>query len=145
MLEVLVDADNVAPARLRTLLALLPADGAGVRLVVSGRPAALERVDWPDYAAVVPAAGWQRADLVLAAAHQPSADPLVLVTGDGDFGLLAQQHAGPVLVVSDAASGRLRDAATVIDPVHDGIAPLRRWLDGVGAPPAGRQAPPDEL
>ena len=131
MLQVLVDADNVAPTRLLPLLALLPADGREVRLVVSGRDAALARVRWPAHAEVVPATGWQRADVVLAAAYRPGSDPLVVVSGDGDFALLAARHHGPVLVVSEAASARLRDTATVIDPVHDGVAPLRRWLDAV--------------
>jgi hypothetical protein len=133
VLQVLVDADNVAPTRLLPLLALLPADGREVRLVVSGRDAALARVRWPGYAEVVPATGWQRADLVLAAAYRPGGEPLVVVSGDGDFALLAARHDGPVLVVSEAASARLRDTATVIDPVHDGMAPLRRWLDAVRA------------
>ena len=31
----------------------------------------------------------------------------MLITGDGDFGLLAARHAGPVLVVSGAPSGRV--------------------------------------
>jgi hypothetical protein len=135
VLQVLVDADNVAPARLLPLLGLLPADGRDVRLVVSGRPAALARIRWPGYAQVVPAAGWQRADVVLAAAYRPGGGPLVVVSGDGDFGLLAARHDGPVLVVSEAASARLRDTATVVDPVQDGIQPLRHWLAAVREDP----------
>jgi hypothetical protein len=131
VLQVLVDADNVAPARLLPLLALLPAAGRDVRLVVSGRAEALARVRWPDYAELVPAVGWQRADAVLAEAYVPGAGPLVVVSGDGDFALLAARHDGPVLVVSEAASARLRDTATVVDPVQDGIGPLRRWLAAV--------------
>jgi hypothetical protein len=134
VLQVLVDADNVPPARLLPLLRLLPAGGRDVRLVVSGRDAALARLRWPAYAEVVPATGWQRADVVLAAAYRPGAEPLVVVSGDGDFALLAARHDGPVLVVSGAASARLRDAATVVDPVQDGVGPLRRWLDAVTGP-----------
>jgi hypothetical protein len=137
VLQVLVDADNVPPARLLPLLALLPPGGHDVRLVVSGRDAALAAVRWPDYAEVVPATGWQRADAVLAAAYRPGTGPLVVVSGDGDFALLAARHAGPVLVVSEAASARLRDSATVVDPVQDGVVPLRQWLAAVaGAPEA---------
>jgi len=131
VLQVLVDADNVAPGRLLPLLGLLPGDGRDVRLVVSGRPTALARIRWPAYAEVVPAAGWQRADVVLAAAYRPGRGPLVVVSGDGDFGLLAARHDGPVLVVSEAASARLRDSATVVDPVQDGVRPLREWLAAV--------------
>jgi hypothetical protein len=131
VLQVLVDADNVAPARLLPLIALLPADGHEVRLVVSGRDTALARVRWPPYAELVQATGWQRADVALAAAYRPDTAPLIVVSGDGDFALLAARHDGPVLVVSEAASARLRDSATVVDPVHDGVAPLRRWLDAV--------------
>lgn len=130
MIQVLVDADNVDPVRTRALLDAV--DGVEAEIVVAGHPRALARTAWPETATVVEAAGWQRADLVLAAAYVPSDDPLVLVSGDGDFGLLVGRHAGPVLVVSEAASYRLA-GATVVDPAVDGVEPLRQWLRGVGA------------
>jgi hypothetical protein len=102
------------------------------RLVVAGHPARLARVEWPAGSDVRPAGGWQGADAVLAQAYVPDDEPLVLVTGDGDFALLAGRHRGPVLVVgvSGATSGRLRrgDGVTVVDPVHDGLERLRAWL-----------------
>lgn len=127
--QVLVDADNLDVGRLQ----LIAPELAGVqRVVVAGRPARLARVPWPAGADVRPAGGWQRADAVLAEAYVPDDEPLVLVTGDGDFALLAQRHQGPVLVVgiSGATSGRLRrgDGVTVVDPVHDGLERLRAWL-----------------
>jgi hypothetical protein len=131
VLQVLVDADNVDPFRTQAVLDAVAA--AGAEVVVAGHPRALARVDWPEGATVVQAAGWQRADLVLAEAYRPSDDPLVLVSGDGDFGLLVARHGGPVLVVSEAASSRLAGRqVTVVDPVLDGLEPLRQWLDGVG-------------
>jgi hypothetical protein len=54
------------------------------------------------------------------------------VTGDGDFGLLAARHPGPVLVVSGSPSGRLRDVAPVVDPATEGVAPIREWFAAVG-------------
>jgi hypothetical protein len=130
VLQVLVDADNVDPVRTGALLAALRDLSAEV--VVAGHPRALERTEWPADATVVEAAGWQRADLVLAAAYRPSDDPLVLVSGDGDFGLLVARHSGPVLVVSEAASARLAGRqVTVVDPVVQGVEPLRQWLLGV--------------
>lgn len=135
-LQVLVDADNVPPARIRVVLGLLPGDS---EIVVVGSARSLARVDWPAGARVEEASGWQRADVALAGIYQSGDDPLVLVTGDGDFALLAQQHRGPVLVVSEAASERLRRVATVIDPVHDGMDRLRGWLTAVtvGNPTGG--------
>ena len=129
-LQVLVDADNVDPARVAALLdALRDADLLDEpTMTVAGRPAAVGSTDWPAYAVVVPTTGWQRADIALAAAYLPSAGALVLVSGDGDFGLLVTRHGGPVLVVSEAASGRLREGVTVVDPVVDGPDELRRWL-----------------
>ena len=127
MLRVLVDADNVVAQRIEPVLALL-ADVPDVRITASGRPAALDRVNWPDGSELLAHAGWQRADVALAESYAPSQDPLVLVTGDGDFGLLASRHPGPVLVVSGAPSGRLRDGTTVVDPVVDGLARIRAWL-----------------
>ena len=127
MLQVLVDADNVDPFRTRTVLAALP-EGADV--VVAGHPRALARVAWPEDATVVEAAGWQRADLVLAEAYRPSDEGLVLLSGDGDFGLLVARHGGPVLVVREAASSRLAGGrVTVVDPAVDGTEPLARWLE----------------
>lgn len=82
-----------------------------------GSARALARVSWPVNARVGEATGWQRADIALAQIYEGDDDPLVLVSGDGDFALLAQQHRGPVLVVSEAASARLRRVATVIDQV----------------------------
>lgn len=130
MLQVLVDADNVDPFRTRALLDALA--GTPYDLVVAGHPRALARTEWPSHATVVQAAGWQRADLVLAEAYAPSEDPLVLVSGDGDFGLLVGRHGGPVLVVSEAASSRLAGSrVTVVDPVVEGVEPLRQWVRGV--------------
>jgi hypothetical protein len=127
--QVLVDADNLDVGRLQ----LIAPELAGVlRVVVAGHPARLARVPWPVGADVRPAGGWQGADAMLAEAYVPDDEPLVLVTGDGDFALLAQRHPGPVLVVgvSGATSGRLRrgDGVTVVDPVHDGLERLRAWL-----------------
>lgn len=130
MIQVLIDADNVDTTRVGVFLsALLTASPAGgVRMTVAGRPAALEATTWPAYAEVVAAAGWQRADLVLAASYVADDQPLVLVSGDGDFGLLVTRHPGPALVVSEAASSRLREGVTVLDPAVDGPDALRRWL-----------------
>ena len=132
---VLVDADNLALGRLR-----LVADALGgvpeeqLHVVVAGSARALEATDWPTQAEVVEAAGWQRADVVLAEAYERYADregPLVLVTGDGDFSLLASRHGGQVLVISGAASSRLRDKAKVIDPAMVGGEPIKAWLRAV--------------
>jgi hypothetical protein len=135
---VLVDADNLDAARLRLVAVELGRAGAEVaaRTVVAGRPAKLARVDWPAGADVRDASGWQTADAALAAAYVVDDAPLVLVTGDGDFALLAARHPGPVLVVgvSGATSARLREHATVVDPVHDGVERLRSWL-GSALPP----------
>lgn len=131
MLQVLVDADNVPSGRLQSLLdALVDADD--LSLTVAGHADAIGALDWPVAATVIEAAGWQRADMVLAAAYVPTEGPLVIASGDGDFGLLATRHPGPVLVVSEAPASRLRDVATVIDPVHDGDAAIRNWLTAVG-------------
>jgi hypothetical protein len=131
--QVLVDADNVPPARVRAVLDELP---PGTDIVAIGSPRALSRVNWPDDARVQAAVGWQRADLALAEIYEGGEDALVLVSGDGDFALLAQQHLGPVLVVSEAASERLRRVATVIDPVHDGLERLRAWFAAVASDPS---------
>jgi hypothetical protein len=121
----------VLPARVQPVVDVL-ARVPGVRIVVSGRAEALAPVSWPPGAVLEPWSGWQRADLALARAYRPSADPLVLITGDGDFGLLAARHPGAVLVISGAASTALRNAATVVDPATDGVEPVRAWLSAVG-------------
>jgi hypothetical protein len=132
VLQVLVDADNVPAGRLSVLVAALDALGAEQRLVVAGHPNVLSELTWPAYAEVVPAQGWQRADLVLAAAYQPGPEPLILASGDSDFVQLATRHPGPVLIVSEAPSGRFHDVATVVDPVHESER-LREWLAAVAA------------
>ena len=131
-LRVLVDADNVPRRRLQPVLDLLRTVGDRLQLTASGRAAALDAVDWPDGSDLLPHAGWQRADVALAEAYSPADVPLVLVTGDGDFALLAARHPGPVLVVSGAPSGRLRDHALVVDPATDGTAPIASWLRAHG-------------
>ncbi|MDT4926801.1 MAG: hypothetical protein QOG01_4514 [Pseudonocardiales bacterium] len=132
MLRVLVDADNVLPRRIEPVLELLSGLTGRVRITASGRRQALDRIAWPDGSELLAHAGWQQADLALAAAYSPTDDPLLLVTGDGDFGLLATRHPGPVLVVSGAASGRLRDGTTVVDPATEGVEPIRSWLRNHG-------------
>ncbi|MEP6599137.1 MAG: hypothetical protein ABJB98_06770 [Actinomycetota bacterium] len=131
MLTVLVDADNLAPRRLQPALSLL-ATVAHLHLVASGRPQALRRVRWPLGSELIESTGWQSADLALAEAYSPSADPLMLISGDGDFALLAARHPGPVLVVSSAPSGRLRDGTTVVDPAIDGVGPIQDWMSAWG-------------
>jgi hypothetical protein len=131
MLQVLVDADNVPAGRLRDVLAVVQELAADRRIVVAGHPDALSRVVWPADADLLTAEGWQRADLALASAYTPDPGPLLLASGDSDFVTLAVRHPGPVLVVSEAAAGRFRDVATVVDPVHDGIAAVRSWLHAV--------------
>jgi hypothetical protein len=131
VIQVLVDADNVPAARLRALLWVLPA--GGIDLVVAGSPRALAAVAWPPRARLTEIEGWQQADAVLARAYRPGHEPLVLASGDGDFVHLARTHAGPVLVVSDRPAARLRDVGTLVDPVTDGLGPLRSWFDAVDA------------
>jgi len=151
VLRVLVDADNVAPRRLQPVLTLLGTVTDGLRLTASGRRQALGAVSWPQGSVLLTRAGWQRADLALAAAYTPDDEALVLVTGDGDFALLAERHPGSVLVISGAASGRLRDTATVVDPATEGVEPIRLWLtanrvalsDGATAGSGGRAPPAD--
>jgi hypothetical protein len=132
VLTVLVDADNVAPPRLQPVLDLLGTITAPVQITASGRPGALDRLRWPEVAELIASAGWQRADASLAESYVPSPDPLLLITGDGDFGLMAERHPGPVLVISGAASGRLRNGTTVVDPATDGLAPISAWLTAQG-------------
>jgi RimJ/RimL family protein N-acetyltransferase len=134
-LLVLVDADNVFPARLQPVLDLLGIQSLQRHIVAAGSPTALARLRWPAATKLEPATGWQRADLVLAAAYAPSEVPLLLITGDGDFGLLAANHPGPVLVVSGAPSGRLRAAAATIDPAVDGLHAMQEWLEAIGSRP----------
>ncbi|HSP37851.1 MAG TPA: hypothetical protein VLR26_08860 [Frankiaceae bacterium] len=126
MLQVLVDADNLHPARLTALLLALPDDAS---IVAAGSPRALKRVRWPAGATLLPRSGWQRADLELAAAYRPDDGPLILASGDGDFAQLGRRHGGHVLVVSDAPSAHLRVAGAVLDPVHDGAPAIRRWVE----------------
>ena len=128
-LSVLVDADNVFPARAQPVLDVLAERSLGKYVFAAGSPQALARLEWPEGSEVVMAAGWQQADLVLARAYVPSTGPLLLITGDGDFGLLAARHPGAVLVVSGAPSTRLRTVAQVLDPAVEGTQPLIRWLD----------------
>lgn len=137
MLRVLVDADNVIPRRVEPVLELLAELSAIVHITASGRAAALRRIAWPAGTELLASTGWQQADLALAAAYSPSDLPLLLVTGDGDFGLLAARHPGPVLVVSGAASTRLREGTIVVDPAVEGVAPIRHWLNEHGLLEAG--------
>jgi len=128
VLQVLIDADNLPEARIRALLRALPGDA---RIVVAGSPRAVGAVAWPVRARVLTVEGWQQADAALAGAYVAGTDPLVLASGDGDFALLLSSHPGPVLVVADRPSRRLRESATVVDPVTDGLPRLRDWLDAV--------------
>lgn len=132
MVQVLVDADNLAPHRLRGLLDALPDDAT---VVAAGSRAALAKVVWPGSATLLPRSGWQRADLELAAAYVPGDAPLVLATGDGDFAQLGRRHPGHVLVVSGSPSAHLRVGVTVLDPVHDGVDAVRRWITGALSAP----------
>ena len=129
MIQVLIDADNLGAARIAAFLKAVPLEEVGI--VVAGSPRALAGVHWPAVARVLEVEGWQQADLALVEAHRPSGDPLVLVTGDGDFAMLAATHPGPVLVVSDRPASRLRAAGTVVDPVVDGLDAVRHWFDAV--------------
>ena len=129
MIQVLIDADNVSAPRIAALLRALPLDE--VEIVVAGSPRAMSAVRWPAQARRSEIEGWQQADLKLMDAYRPGSDGLVLVTGDGDFGMLAATHAGPVLVVSDRPASRLRSAGTVVDPVLDGVDAVRLWFDAV--------------
>jgi hypothetical protein len=134
VLRVLVDADNVLPRRIRPVLDLLAELAVPARITVSGSPQALARSDWPEGAELLAHAGWQQADLALAGAYSPAPDPLLLITGDGDFGLLATRHPGEVLVISGAASSRLRDGTLVVDPAAEGTAAVRAWLTTYAVP-----------
>ena len=125
----LVDADNVSAPRLRAFLRAVPLDE--VQLIVAGRPSAVAGVAWPPGAVIHEVEGWQQADLALVAAYQPGDEPLVVVSGDGDFSMLAATHAGPVLVISDRPASRLRASGVVVDPIVDGLDAVRHWFDAV--------------
>lgn len=129
MIQVLVDADNLSAPRLQAFLRAVPM--AEVRMTVAGHPRAVAAVAWPPAAQVHEIEGWQAADLLLVDAYHPGAQPLVLVTGDGDFSLVAARHEGPVLVISDRPASRLRASTTVVDPVGDGVDAVRTWFDAV--------------
>jgi hypothetical protein len=128
VLRVLIDADNVIPRRIRPVLDLLTELQIPAHVTVSGSGPALERTDWPAGSELLAHTGWQQADLALAGAYSPSTDSLLLITGDGDFGLLASRHPGPVLVISGAPSSRLRDGTLVVDPLTEGMDGIRAWL-----------------
>ncbi len=128
--QVLIDADNLDVPRLRLLVAALEGASAA-EVVVAGAPEALGAIDWPPLARVLPASGWQGADLLLAHAYRAADRPLLLATGDGDFAQLARRHPGPVLLVSGTSS-RSRALTgpriTPTDPAADGGAQLRSWI-----------------
>lgn len=128
MIQVLIDADNLVPARLAALLRVLPDEA---EVVVAGAAEAVTAVRWPPTAAVHTLRGWQAADVALMQAYRPEAESLVIASNDGDFAHLAQRHRGPVLVVADRPARRLREAGTVVDPVRDGLDALRHWFDAV--------------
>jgi histidine triad (HIT) family protein len=129
--QILVDADNLDVPRLRLLITALDA-ASGADIVVAGAQSALQTVDWPPQARVLPASGWQGADLLLARAYRADDRPLLLASGDGDFAQLARRHPGPVLLVGGTSS-RSRaftgPRITTTDPALDGGAELRSWLD----------------
>ncbi|MGH3973417.1 MAG: hypothetical protein ACRDS9_08825 [Pseudonocardiaceae bacterium] len=132
--QVLVDADNLDVPRLRLLVETLEAAlGAlpSADVVVAGAPTALDAIDWPSRARLLPASGWQGADFLLAGAYRPNNRPLLLATGDGDFVQLARRHPGPVLLVSGTSSrSRAFTGPRIITtvPAADGGAQLRSWL-----------------
>lgn len=132
--QVLVDADNLDVPRLRLLVAALEAASEtwpSADIVVAGAPTALDALDWPSEAQVLPASGWQGADLLLARAYRADDRPLLLATGDGDFAQLARRHPGPVLLVSGTSSrSRAFTGRRIVstDPASDGGSQLRSWL-----------------
>ncbi len=129
--QVLIDGDNLDVPRLRLLVAALDL-APSAHVVVAGAPAVLEALDWPPRAQILPASGWQRADLLLAGAYRTDDQPLLLATGDGDFVQLARRHPGPVLLAGGTSS-RSRaftgPRIAVTDPAEDGGAQLRSWLE----------------
>lgn len=128
-MQVLIDADNLSAPRIEAFLRVLPEHEA--RVVVAGSPRALAGVRWPSRSTVIAVEGWQSADMVLVDSYRPDADPLVLVSGDGDFAGLVRGHRGDVLIVSDRPAASLRGSGAVLDPVQDGIEALRHWFDAV--------------
>ena len=128
MLRVLVDADNVAPRRLQPVLDALADVTDPVELTASGRPEALARLAGRRPRELIATAGWQRADLALAQAYTPTDDPLVLVSGDGDFGLLASRHPGPCWSSAARPVAGCATATTVVDPATEGMQPILDWL-----------------
>ena len=128
-MQVLIDADNLTAPRLKALLRTIPRDEA--EIIVAGSPLALSAVTWPRSARIIEVEGWQQADLALVDAYRNGGHPLVLASGDGDFAMLAANHRGDVLIVSDKPSSRLRDVGTVVDPISDGLNALRHWFDAV--------------
>ncbi|MDQ5856605.1 MAG: hypothetical protein M3302_09960 [Actinomycetota bacterium] len=134
-MQVLVDADNLDVARLRLLVAALEAvleASPSADVVVAGAPAALDALDWPSGAQVLPASGWQSADLLLARTYRADERPLLLATGDGDFAQLARRHPGPMLLVSGTSSRSrafIGPRISTTDPASDGGAQLRSWLE----------------
>jgi hypothetical protein len=136
LMQVLVDADNLDVPRLRLLVAALQAASCA-DVVVAGASAVLNAVDWPPDTQLIPATGWQGADLLLARAYRAEDRPLLLATGDGDFAQLARRHPGPVLVVSSTANRSHNLTAPHVvptDPALDGGAQLRAWLLSEGRP-----------
>ncbi len=136
LMQVLVDADNLDVPRLRLLVAALQAASCA-DVVVAGASAVLNAVDWPPDTQLMPATGWQGADLLLARAYRTEHQPLLLATGDGDFAQLARRHPGPVLVVSSTANRSHNLTAPHVvptDPALDGGAQLRAWLLSEGRP-----------
>jgi hypothetical protein len=130
LVQVLIDADNLDVARLRLLVTALES-ASRTEVVIAGAPDALAAIDWPRHARVLPARGWQGADLLLARAYRPEDQPLLLATGDGDFAQLARRHPGPVLLVSKTSSrSRALTGPRIIptDPATDGGAHVRSWL-----------------
>jgi hypothetical protein len=130
LVQVLIDADNLDIPRLRLLVAALETISCA-EVVVAGTAETLEAIDWPLLAQILPASGWQGADLLLARAYHAEDRPLLLATGDGDFAQLARRHPGPVLLVGGASS-RSRaftgPRITATDPAADGGAQLRSWI-----------------
>jgi hypothetical protein len=129
-MQVLVDADNLDVPRLRLLVAVLRATSC-TDVVVAGAPAVLDAVDWPVHTQLLPATGWQGADLLLARAYRAEHQPLLLATGDGDFAQLARRHPGSVLLVGSTANRSHNLTAPHIiptDPALDGGAQLQAWL-----------------
>jgi hypothetical protein len=135
-MQVLIDADNLTVPRLRLLVVALDV-APSAEVVVAGAPSAVEALDWPPQAQVLPASGWQGADLLLVRAYHADDQPLLLATGDGDFAQLARRHPGPVLLVGGTSS-RSRaftgPRITITDPADDGGAHLRSWLELSTAP-----------